>query len=257
VGEGQVLATGAALFCVDDLEPLYAKNVYTQLHPASLTKIMTALVALKYGTIENYVTVSSKVNVIEAGAQVCGLKEGDQLTLAQALHLSLINSANDAAIVVAEGVAGTVDEFVLLMNREARALGATNTNFVNPHGLTAEGQTTTVYDMYLILNEAIKYEVFNQIIKLDTYAVTYRTAGGGVQDLSVTSSNGYLRGDYNHPANITILGGKTGTTNAAGYCLATVARDERTGKTYIAIVMQAESRQEVYRQTNELLREIE
>jgi D-alanyl-D-alanine carboxypeptidase len=157
----------------------------------------------------------------------------------------------------AEGVAGTVDEFVLLMNREARALGATNTYFANPHGLTDESQITTVYDMYLILNEAIKYQVFNQIIQLDSYSATYRTGGGEVRDLPVNSSNWYLRGDTHPPAGITVLGGKTGTTTAAGNCLATVARDERTGKIYIAIVMQAESRLDVYNQTNELLGEIE
>jgi D-alanyl-D-alanine carboxypeptidase len=250
-----IAAYGAALFNTDEKEVLFAKNVYERLHPASLTKIMTALVALKYGSLDTIITVSANVNIAESGVQVCGLKQGDQLTLAQALYLSTINSANDASIAVAEGVAGSVDEFVALMNIEAKALGATNTNFMNPHGLTDEEQYSTVYDVYLILNAAVKHDHFNRMIQMGSYTTTYMLANGDSRELSVNSTNWYLQGTADSPENIVILGGKTGTTNAARHCLAIVSKDT-AGKTYISVIMRSESREEVYEETSELLRSI-
>lgn len=246
-------AGGAMLIGTNDKTVLYAKDVYERRHPASLTKIMTALVALKYGQLDTIVTVSSNVNVIESGAQVSGLNPGDQLSMAQALHISLINSANDAAIVVAEAVAGTVDEFVALMNREARALGATNTNFVNPHGLSHDDQYTTVYDMYLITNAVIKYEAFNQIIQLSSYTTSYTTANGETREITINNTNQYLQGGHTAPERITVIGGKTGTTSAARHCLVNIAKDA-VGNSYMSVIMFAETRDLVYEQTNELLR---
>jgi D-alanyl-D-alanine carboxypeptidase len=253
VEDGRIMAAAAGLFCVDDKEPLYAKNVYERLHPASLTKVMTALVALKYGTIDTYITASANVNIVESGAQVVGLKQGDQMTLAQALHLALINSANDAAIMVAEGVAGSVEEFCNLMNKEAQMIGATNTNFINPHGLTDDEQYTTVYDMYLILNAAIKYDIFNQIVQMPSYTTTYLQAGGNSRELTVNSTNWYLQGTAATPENVIVVGGKTGTTSAARHCLAIVSKDNNE-KTYISVVMRADGREVVYGEMTELLR---
>jgi D-alanyl-D-alanine carboxypeptidase len=255
VDETRIAAAAAGLFCVDDREPLYAKNVYERLHPASLTKVMTALVALKYGTIDTYITASANVNIVESGAQVVGLRQGDQMTLAQALHLALINSANDAAIMVAEGVAGSVEEFCHLMNNEAKAIGATNTNFINPHGLTDDEQYTTVYDMYLIFNAAIKYDIFNQIVQMSSYSTTYLHSDGSSRELSVNSTNWYLQGTAATPENVIVVGGKTGTTSAARHCLAIVSKDNNE-KTYISVVMRAESREEVYGEMTELLRQV-
>jgi len=140
-------ATSAGLFDVNNHEVLYAKNIHERLHPASLTKIMTAVVALKYGNPEDRITVTDGVYVNESGAVVCGLETGDQLTLNQALHALLMKSANDAANAIAIHIAGSVEAFSDLMNQEALALGATNSHFVNPHGLTAEDHYVTAYDM--------------------------------------------------------------------------------------------------------------
>ena len=250
-----MLAGGAGLFATDDKNIIYAKDVYEQLSPASLTKIMTALVALKYGRIDDLITASANVNITESRAQTAGIEPGDKLTLAQALHIALINSANDAAIMVAEGTAGSVEEFVLLMNREAKALGATNTNFMNPHGLSHDDQYTTIYDMYLILNAAIKHEAFNQIIAMPSYATSYVRANDSTREIDVQNTNQYLQGVQDIPSNVVVIGGKTGTTQAAGHCLAIVAKDT-AGKTYLSVIMRAESRDGVYDQTTELLRQI-
>lgn len=246
--------TSAILFDVNNAEVLYSQNAHEQLHPASLTKVLTALVALKYGTTDQVLVATSAVNVDESGAQLCGLKPGDTMTLNQALYIALLNSANDAALLIAENIGGSVDNFVKMMNEEARALGATNSNFVNPHGLTDGQQYTTAYDMYLILNEALKYEKFVEIIQTTSYETTYNS-GSEVKSISVRNTNKYINGDIASPENVTVIGGKTGTTNAAGSCLMLLAKD-KNGSPYISIVLKASTRDELYAQMTDLLEEI-
>ena len=247
--------SGAALFDINNKETIYAKNVHDKLYPASLTKVMTALVALKHGSADMLLTASENVTNLEADAQTCGLKEGDQMTLAQALHILLINSANDVAIMVAEGIGGSVEEFAVLMNEEALALGATNTNFVNPHGLSDDNHYTTVYDLYLIMNEAIQYDLFNEIISMSSYNTVYHNEKGEAKELTVNNTNHYLQGEAQAPTGITVHGGKTGTTNAAGHCLVLISRDT-SGNPYISVVLRADSRDDLYTQMTELLNQI-
>lgn len=109
---------------------------------------MTALVTLKYGNLDDLVTVTGTAADIEYGSSVCGIKEGDTLSLRQLLYGMMIASGNDAAMMIAEHVGGSVDNFVQMMNEEAAALGAVNTHFMNPHGLTNEEHYTSVYDIY-------------------------------------------------------------------------------------------------------------
>ena len=247
-------AQGAGLFDLHKHNTLYAKNVHERLYPASLTKMMTALVALKHSSGDMMLTASANVRILESGAQVSGIKEGDKMTLDQALHLLLLNSGNDAAIMVAEGVAGSVEAFVAMMNEEALALGATNTNFTNPHGLNDENHYTTVYDMYLIMNEAVNYSLFNEIISMDSYTTVYTDKNGASKEISVNNTNRYLQGEA-VPEGLTVLGGKTGTTSAAGHCLSLITKDS-SGNPYISIVMKAESGDLLYSQMTDLLEEI-
>lgn len=249
-------AEAAVLFDLSNCQVLYAKNAHEKLHPASLTKVMTALVALKYGSIDQVMTASNVVNITETGATLCGLKPGDTMTLNQALYVLLLHSANDAAMMIAENVGGSVEHFVELMNQEALELGATNTHFMNPHGLTQEEHYTTAYDLYLIFNEALKYEKFNEIIQTSSYEVTYNTSAGAVKTLSVQTSNLFLRGNYKAPDNITVIGGKTGTTNAARSCLMLLSRDAG-GAPYISVILKAETRDLVYEKMIDLLEEIQ
>ncbi len=249
-------AEAAILFGLNDCEVLYAKNAHKQLHPASLTKVMTALVALKYGSIDQVLTATDAVTITESGAQLIGLRPGDSMTLNQALHVLLLYSANDVAMLIAENVGGSTEHFVELMNQEAQELGATNTHFMNPHGLTQEEHYTTAYDLYLIFNEALKYEKFNEIIQMSSYETTYSNSEGEVITLSIRNSNLFLRGDYKAPENITVIGGKTGTTNAARSCLMLLAKDAQ-GASYIAIILKAETRDLVYESMIDLLEEIQ
>lgn len=259
-GDGDVSAAGialpdvgaAALFNLKSLETVYAKNVNEQLHPASLTKIMTALVAIKHGSPDQMLTASENVRITEQDAVLCGLNPGDQMTLDQALHVLLLLSANDVAVLIAEGVAGSVDEFVAMMNEEAKALGATNCNFTNPNGLTEEGHYMTAYDLYLIFQEALQYDLFNQIIQMPAYTSTYRDRNGNEKALDIKTSNRYLRGSYEMPTNVTIIGGKTGTTIAAGSCLILLSRSS-DGTPYISVIMKDSSGDQLYEDMSKLL----
>lgn len=245
----------AGLFDLNKRETLYALNVNEQVDPASLTKIMTALVALKYGSLDQVLTASKEVNITEAGAQLIGLKEGDTMTLDQALHILLIYSANDVGMLIAENIGGSVDGFVDLMNEEAKEIGATKCHFANPHGLTEDDHYVTAYDMYLIFNAAMQYDVFQEIINMSGYTTVYSHSDGSSADVDIKSTNGYLRGDRQAPSNITVIGGKTGTTNAAGHCLILLAKDS-SGNPYIAVIMRAEDGDTLYSEMTALLQKI-
>ena len=145
-----------------------------------------------------------------------------------------------------------MDDFVALMNEEAAELGATNCNFMNPNGLTEEGHYVTTYDLYLIFQEAIKYELFSQIIQMTTYSTVYKDKNGDDKSLEVNTTNLYLRGTYEMPTNVNVIGGKTGTTNAAGHCLMLLSRSS-DGTPYISIIMKESSGENLYTDMTELL----
>lgn len=249
-------ATSAVLFDLNSRETIYSKNAHEQLHPASLTKVMTALVALKYGSLDQMLTATDAVTITESGAQLLGLKSGDSMTLDQALHALLMYSANDVAMLIAENIGGgSVDNFVNMMNQEARRIGATNTTFLNPHGLTQDGHYTTAYDLYLIFNEAIKYDTFNEIIHMTSYQMTYYDGTGATKERTIETTNLFLKGNYSAPENVNVIGGKTGTTNAARSCLILLSRDA-SGKPYISVILKAETRDDLYAEMIDLLEEI-
>lgn len=248
-------AVAAGLFDINDGEVLYAKNVYEKMHPASLTKVMTALIALQKGNPDDILTASENVKITESGAQLCGVGPGDTMTLAQALHILLLQSANDVAVMIAEHIGGSVEGFANMMNEEAKRLGATNSHFVNPHGLTDENHYVTAYDMYLIFNEAIKYDMFTEIIQMTSYNTIYKNAQGEDKEISITSTNWYLNKTTVMPEQVTVIGGKTGTTKAARSCLILLSKDT-SGKPYISIIMSAESRDVLYAEMTDLLGEL-
>lgn len=247
--------TSAGLFDVNRNKVIYAKNIHERLNPASLTKVMTALIAIKYGNTEDTIVCSENVKIEESGATVCGLKQGDTLTLNQALHALLINSANDAAIAIAEHIGGSVEGFAAMMNEEAVTIGATNSHFMNPHGLTESEHYVTAYDMYLMMNAAMQYELFNQIIQMREYSTVYYDANGAEKEMEFKSTNLFFREDYSAPDKITVIGGKTGTTNAAGNCLILLTKDT-SGNPYISVLLKVSERSLMYEEMIDLLEEI-
>lgn len=248
-------ATAAGLFDVSNGKVIYAKNVHEKLNPASLTKLLTALCALKYGNPDDVLTATENVYISESGAVKLGLAAGDTMTMDQALHVLLLKSANDVAVMIAEHISGSVEGFAELMNETANSLGATNSHFVNPHGLTDPNHYTTAYDLYLICNEAVKYDKIVEIIHTSTYTSVYHDQNGGEKSIDIANSNAYIKGEIPSPDNVTVVGGKTGTTNAAGSCLVLYARNN-SGNPYICIILQSSDRTTMYTEMTDLLSEI-
>lgn len=251
----QVNAEAAAVFGIDDQAVLFQKQAFERLYPASITKVMTALVALKYGNLEDMVTVGEEAVITEAGASLCNIKPGDTLTMEQLLYGLMLPSGNDAGASIAVHMAGSMDGFSEMMNREARALGATDSHFLNPHGLHDENHYTTAYDLYLIFNEAYRYPEFRKIIGTKEYAVSYTDGEGNEKSQTWKNSNRYLTGERETPAGLTVLGGKTGTTQAAGYCLIMVSENS-DGRDYISVVLKAGSRPNLYDNMTNIIQKI-
>ena len=234
---------------------VYAKEENMQLAPASLTKVLTALVALKNSELDMVLTASENVKIEESGATLLGLESGDKMTMDQALHALLMQSANDVAVMIAENIAGSEEAFCEMMNAEAKALGATNSCFKNPHGLTTDGHYSSAYDLYLIFQEAMKYQEFTQIIHQDAYETIYHDAEGNPKEYTCSTTNLFLRGDYTAPEGVTVIGGKTGTTAAARNCLVLLSKDS-AGNPYVSVILNCSERQYLYQEMTELLGEI-
>ena len=244
----------AGLFDLTNKEVLYASNIHKQMNPASLTKIMTALIALEQSNMDDVITATSSVNITESGAQLCGFQEGDTFTMDQALYGLLMYSGNDAGVAIAEHVAGSVEAFADMMNERAKDLGATNTHFSNPHGLTAADHYTTAYDLYLIFNAVMQYDKFVEVIHSTEYSSIYHDKNGTEKELSFKSTNQFLNADsgYKSPDNITVIGGKTGTTEAAGACLILLSKDT-AGNPYISVILKADDKTVLYTKMTNLL----
>ena len=231
---------------------LLSKNEDEKLYPASTTKILTAYIIIKYCDLNDMVTVSSDAVANMAGSSVCGINAGDQISVQNLLYGLMLVSGNDAANALAEYYSGSIEEFAKVMNEEAGALGATNSHFVNANGLPDDEHYTTVYDMYLIFQEAIKSQAFVDIIKTKSIDVTFQDANGNDVSKTWNNTNHYLTGETDAPDGITVIGGKTGTTNAAGYCLVLYSTNKK-GEDIISIVFKGDARSNMYLLMNQIL----
>lgn len=226
---------------------VYSDKCFKKLYPASLTKLMTAYVTLKYAdNLEERAVVTAESKKIGVPfAKLMGLMENDSITLRTLLNATLVHSSNDAAKVLAFQVAGSEEEFVKLMNKEALSLGAVDTHFTNPHGLHDPSNYTTLYDIYLIFHELLKDERFLSIIGQKSYEAKYQNGLGGAVIKKLNSTNGYLLGTYTAPKQFVIHGGKTGTTDEAGNCMI-IYSSSPSGEKYIAGIMKATDQVNLY-----------
>lgn len=244
-GDTSMNAEAGALFNVTDRSVVYSKNAFERLYPASTTKVMTAIIALEEGNLSDQVTVTEDAVITEAGASLCGIKPGDVITMQDLLYGLMMPSGNDAANAIAVHMYGSIDAFADRMNVRARELGATGTHFMNPSGLTDENHYTTAYDLYLMFNEAMKLPLFREIIAEDSYTANYQNGAGEAVSKTWTVGNWYQKGERETPAGVSVLGGKTGTTQAAGYCLIMASNDSQD-KEYISVVLKSDSRPSLY-----------
>jgi D-alanyl-D-alanine carboxypeptidase len=242
----------ALLFNIDENRAVLATGIYDRIYPASLTKIMTALLCLENGDLSQNVVMTPEDFELGEGAQVSELEAGDTVTLGELLNLVLVYSSNDASKAVARTIGGSVDNFVMMMNQKAQSLGMTGTHFANPHGLHDEQHYTTLYDIYLMLNYAYRLPGFSEAASRDRTEIRVVPQTGNPYTFIESSTDEYFTGIYSLPQNVKILASKTGTTDEAGSCLSLVVQNNY-GVKYIAVVTGAHSKDDLYSDMSSLL----
>lgn len=237
-----ITAKAAQVVNVATGEVLYQLNPDQRLPPASTTKIVTALVALEQGQLYRYLPVSHTASQVVPVK--IGLRPRQKMTVEALLYGTLLYSANDASIVLAEGLGGSVSGFAAMMNRRVKALGAHNSQFRNPHGLTRQGHYSTARDLARIYTVAMANPTFQQIVLTKRTTVSLLTGGKHprLRPIKLRNKNRLL---WNFPG---ALGGKTGYTRAAGRCF--VGAATRNGETLVVAVLGSRS---LWRDTRKLL----
>lgn len=225
---------------------LYEKDIHTSYYPASITKILTTLLAIENSALNEIITVSYEAEwYVSKNSSRMGLVEGEQLTMEDALYGIMLESANEATYAVGEHISGSIAKFIKLMNTKAKELGCKNTNFENSHGLHDDNHYTSSYDMALIGKAAMDNPTFRKITGTSTYAMpaTNKT------DARLLSNHHKfilktMKYDY-------AIGGKTGATAKALNTLVTFAKKD--GMTLIAVVMHVDTVDHTYSDTANIL----
>ena len=237
-----LLSESAVLIDAKSGTILAQKNADKKMYPASLTKIMTAIIAIEMGKLTDVITVDDDTPHEIEGSHIA-LEPGEILTLKDLLYALMLPSANDAALAIAKYYGKSTDGFVKIMNQKAKELGAFNTHFENPHGLHSENHYTTAADLALITKYAMENETFRKIVATTKYEIQttnkkdeprYFTT---LNKLLYNTSNNqiYVDGAYISPYYEYATGAKTGYTPEAGNCLAATAKKD--GTELIAVTM--------------------
>lgn len=213
---------------------LYEKNAHERVYPASITKLMTAIL-----TVEKFKNLDQKITVTHqdidplygTSSSSAGLIPGEVLTVKQLLNCLLVHSANESANVLARAVAGNVDDFVAMMNQKAKELGALDTHYANPHGLHDPNHYSSAYDVYLIARYAVKDQTIKEIVAQRSYKLPATNKHG---PRTLVNSNLVLNPGKPYYFRY-VKGIKTGTTTPAGTCLVSYA--ENDGYTYFCVTM--------------------
>lgn len=228
----------------DNGDVLYDYNADKKMYPASITKVMTALLVLeaidaKKLTLDTQLTASqTAISSITADSSNQNIKVGEVMTVEQLLYCELVASANETCNILAEAVAGSIDSFVEMMNARAAELGMKNTHFANPNGLQDANHYSTAYDIYLMCAEAMKHETFRTIVSTTDYTVP-ATNMSPKRHFYTTNAllSGWRYAGYTYDKAIGI---KTGSTDAAGQCLASAAVDAE-GRTFYCVVLNSQN----------------
>lgn len=202
---------------------IFEKNAHEQRSVASITKVMTALLAIEYGDLEEEVEVSKRATTV--GGSSIYLQPDERMTLEDLLYGLMLRSGNDAAVAIAEHISGSVEGFSFLMNQKALYLGMTDTSFMNPHGLDEDNHYSSAYDIALLTRYAMENEVFQEISQTKAYHSNNR-------DYKWFNKNKLLTHLYRYST-----GGKTGFTKKAGRTLVSTATKEDID--LIAVTLQA------------------
>lgn len=250
VGAGRVngglalISSNAILFDPANGQTLYAKNAHEKAYPASLTKLMTALIAVEQ--IDNFDTPVTLKNADYAGlyeqnAAMAGFTSGETVTARDLLYATLLPSGAEAASALARVAAGSQQDCIAMMNDRARALGMTDSHFTNVTGLHDPDHCTTVYDLSLLLTAALKNETFAEVFS--TFSYTTTATEQHPQGLLLTSTLTPRIQQLNREAD-PITGAKTGYTEEAQLCLASVGEHDGVRRAIVTIGAAGDGRSE-------------
>ena len=228
-----IISDTGVLMDADTGVVLYNKGADEQRYPASITKIMTLLVAVENSSMDEQVTFTQTgVQNVNADSSNIGTQVGEVLSMKDCLYALIIKSANDVAAQIAEHIGGTEQAFIDMMNQRAQEIGCTNTHFATPNGLDAGyNHYTTASDLAKIAQYAIKKPMFRKLVSTGYYSFSNLNTG---RSYSIGTTNALLG---NVPG---VQGMKTGYTNKAGYCFVGLSYSAR-GNTYISVVLGADS----------------
>ena len=228
-------AEGAILMDADTGTILYAKNIHEHLYPASITKVLTGLLAYENLKMDEMVEFSeTAVYSIEYGSSSIGIDPGEALTVEQSLYAMFVASANEVAAGLAEKMGGSLDGFAEKMNKRAKSLGCNDSNFVNAHGLFNEEHYTSAYDMALIAREFFSHDDLAAIANTSTYFM--ESSDRQPEEFTLFNKHKLINGEIEYEG---ILGGKTGFVEMARQTLVTCA--ERDGMKLICVILREES----------------
>ena len=247
--QGEAIQASAGI--VMDLDTgavLYAKNIQRKLYPASITKILTALLTLEHASLDDTITCTSAVYDLDDNASNIALQEGEQISVRDALYALMLESANDAANALAVHISGSVGAFADLMNQKAQELGCTVSHFTNPSGLPNDDHYTCARDFALIAAAAYDNENFRKLIATKEYEIkpTNMTADSRV----FANHHKMIQTDSDYYDDV-CTGGKTGFTESAWNTLVTFG--EKDGKRLVCVLLHGNGAPQNYRETADLL----
>ncbi len=241
------------LYCLlvgdTDKQVYAAKNAHNRMYPASMTKLMTASVVcdlIESGRIgaEDIVTIENYYDLTSEGVRPFSLSKGCRISVRNLMYGLLLESNNYYALVLADYIAGSEEAFVRMMNEKAQKIGATNTHYMNPHGLDDVDHYTTAYDTYLVICEAKRHDLIRIIDKNTAYDYVYWDTAGNEVDARTEATNYFYQGMATLPAGVSMEVWKTGTTDGAGNCL--VIYYTKNEKSYVACACNLESKITLY-----------
>lgn len=225
-------------------QTLYERNSEEKLYPASLTKILTAIVVMENADLKATATVSqTALNSVEYGYITSNLKVGEEVTIEELLNILIVSSANDVAVILAENISGSVDNFCALMNQTAKEIGCTNSNFINPNGTHNENHYSSAHDLALIGNYALRYDKLKEIFSKTSFTLE--------QDNRTYATTNEMLLSWNKNFYQYAKGMKTGFTTPAGNCL--IAYAEKNGLELISVVLNSTTSDNRYLETKMLL----
>lgn len=219
-------------------EIIWGKNIYDKMPMASTTKIMTGILVIEYGKLDEIVTVTK--NAQNTTGWQLNLREGDKIVLKDLLYGIMLYSANDGAIAIAEHIGGSVENFCNMMNNKAKEIGALNTNFTSPHGLDSPNHYSTPYDMAIIADYAMDNDLFRKVVKTTSYNMKINDS---IRTVNNTNKLLLMRDN--------IIGIKTGYTGNAMYCL--VSGVKEGNKDIISVVFGANTSSKRFQESKKLL----